>query len=242
MKVKILGISGSPRHGNTDILVEEALKAAESLGDVETEFIAICDYKIKSGCISCYRCMKTNDDDLCKGVKGDDVNMLLKKMMEAEGWIIGCPVYWGGITAQLKMLIDRTCPVEFVGYGFRNKVGGIITVAYDRQGGLEGTIADIQRWFLTHDMILVSVGPERPKTGIACYYGVTALQGWPNPVSFSREPKGSLTAVKQDSVGLEACKYLGLRVAEMAKVVKAGFKQVKTKWPYGRVKPQYGEG
>jgi multimeric flavodoxin WrbA len=122
--------------------------------------------------------------------------------------------------------------VEFAGMGFRNKVGGAITVAYDRQGGLEGTIADLQRWYLTHDMIVVSVGPERPKTGIGCYYGVAALQGWPYPLSFSTDAKGSLKAVSQDVIGIDACKYLGKRVAEMTKVVKAGFQQVKTVWPY----------
>lgn len=233
MKVKILGMSGSPRHGNTDILVKEALKGAEMLEGVETEFIAICDYKIKSGCISCYRCKSTDFERLCLGVKADDANMLMKKMLEAEGWIIGVPVYWGGITAQFKALIDRTMAVEFAGMGFRNKVGGAVTVAYDRQGGLEGTIAELQRWFLTHDMIVVSVGPERPKQGIGCYYGVAALQGYPYPLSFSTDAKGSLNAVTQDRIGMDASIHLGKRVAEMALVVKAGFQHVKkTAWPY----------
>lgn len=75
MEVKILGISGSPRHGNTDIMVKETLKGAKSLGDVETEFISLSDYKIKSGCISCYKCRDTNYDELCRGVK-DDVNII----------------------------------------------------------------------------------------------------------------------------------------------------------------------
>lgn len=232
MKVKILGISGSPRHGNTDILVKAALKGAEGLDEVETEFVALCDHNIKSGCISCYRCKETDFEKMCLGVKDDDVNMIMKKMLEAEGWIIGVPVYWGGITAQLAALRDRTMAVEFAGFGFRNKIGGAIAVAYDRQGGLEGTIADLQRWFLTHDMICVSVGPERPEKGIGCYYGVAALQGWPYPVSFSKDKQLSMRAVEQDVIGLEACTYLGQRVAEMAKVVKAGFAQVKTAWPY----------
>lgn len=39
--IKIVGIAGSPRRGNTELLVKEALKAAESIGDVETEFISL---------------------------------------------------------------------------------------------------------------------------------------------------------------------------------------------------------
>jgi len=82
-------------------------------------------------------------------------------------------------------------------------------------------------------MIVVSVGPERPKQGIGCYYGVAALQGYPYPVSFSADAKGSLKAVTQDTIGMDACVHLGKRVAEMAQVVKAGFQQVKkTAWPY----------
>lgn len=231
MKVKILGISGSPRHGNTDILVKETLKWAESFGDVETEFLPIADYKIKSGCRSCYKCKGTNYEELCRGVK-DDVNMIFKKMLEAEGWIIGNPVYFGGITAQLKSIFDRSMAVEYAGFGFRNKVAGVVTVAVDRHGGHEGTIMDIHRYCMIHDMIVVGAGPERPTQGIGCYWGVAGLRGYPYPVSSSKPE--AITAVTQDTIGLETCKYLGLRVAEMTKVVKAGFssKEFKTHWPY----------
>lgn len=233
MEVKILGISGSPRHGNTDILVKEALKWAESLGDVETEFLAICDYKIKSGCVSCYRCKGASFEELCriKGVK-DDVNTILKKMIQADGWIIGNPVYFGSITAQLKCIFDRTMPVEYAGFRFRNKVVGVVTVAVDRQGGHEGTIMDIHRFCMIHDMLVVGSGPERPEHGIGCYWGAAGLRGFPYPVSSSKPE--ALTAVSQDTIGLETCKYLGLRVAEMTQVVKAGFssEDVKIHWPY----------
>jgi multimeric flavodoxin WrbA len=231
MKVKILGISGSPRHGNTDILVKETLKSAESLGDVETEFIAIADYKIRSGCISCYKCKGTDYEELCRGVK-DDVNTIFKKMLEADGWILGNPVYFGGITAQLKSIFDRSMSVEYAGFGFRNKVAGVVTAAVDRQGGHEGTIMDIHRFCMIHDMIVMGSGPERPPHGIGCYWGAAALRGFPYPVS-SSDPK-AITAVSQDTIGLETCRYLGLRVAEMTQVVKAGFssEDVKTHWPY----------
>jgi len=239
MKVKVLGISGSPRHGNTDILVKESLKGAEELREVETEFISVKDKKIRGGCISTYRCFRDPSWTApCRDYKNDDVNEILLKMVEADGIIVGVPVYWGGLTAQLKNVIDRSMSLEPLGFPLRNKVGGAIAVAYDRQGGLEGAIAELQRWFLTHDMIIVSVGPERPKESIGCYYGVAALQGWPTPVSTRVDPKGSLSAVKQDIVGMTAARFLGKRVAEMAKVIKAGFAQVKgeTAWPSGSLK------
>lgn len=237
MKVKILGISGSPRHGNTDIMVKETLKWAESLGEVETEFIAIADYKIRSGCTSCYKCKDTNYEKLCPVFK-DDVNTILKKMLEADGWIIGSPVYFGGVTSQLKAVFDRSLAVEYAGFGFRNKVVGAVTTAVDRNGGHEGTIVEIHRFCMEHNVIAVGSGPERPEQGIGCYWGVAGLRGFPFPVS-SSDPE-AVTAVRQDTVGLETCKYLGLRVAEMTQVIKAGFssKDVRTHWPYkGNIVP-----
>lgn len=230
MTVKVLGISGSPRHGNTDIMVQETLKGAESLGDVEIDFVSIPDYKIKAGCISCYKCKGTNFDEMCRGVK-DDANIIFKKMVGADAIIVGSPVYWGGITGQLKCLLDRTMALEHVGMVLRNKVLGAVTTAADRNGGHEGTIIEIHRWGLIHDMVVVGCGPERFAPSCGCYWGVAALRGYPDPVS-SSDP-GSLSAVKQDHIGITQCKYLGLRVAEMAHVMKTGFaaKGVKTNWP-----------
>ena len=203
MSIKILGIAGSPRHGNTDIMVKESLKAAGELPDVETEFISTCDYDINP-CTSCYKCMSTNLDQLCLSpdVRKDDANQIFKKMIDADGWLVGVPVYFGSIPAQFKALIDRSMAVEMAGFGFRNKVAGALTVAYDRNGGLERTIADLHSWFMIHDMIPASVGPERPKHGIACYWGATCLQGWPLPLSTSAGDK-ALKGVTVDFIGLE---------------------------------------
>ena len=62
VKVKILGISGSPRHGNTDILVKEALKAAEGLHEVDVEFISLADVKIDGGCKADYACWRKPEE------------------------------------------------------------------------------------------------------------------------------------------------------------------------------------
>lgn len=184
IKVKILGISGSPRHGNTEILVKEALKAGEELSGVETELISLATAKIDGGCKADYACWKKSTRELfpyqCVTYK-DDVNKIMAKMIESDGIIIGTPVYWGSIPSQLKALFDRSMPVE-IDFVLRNKVGGAIAVAAERHGGHEGSIADIHKWFLIHDMIICGVGPERPKTTLGGHYGAMALQGFPNPV------------------------------------------------------------
>jgi multimeric flavodoxin WrbA len=155
-------------------------------------------------------------------------------MLEADGILVGVPVFWGSVPAQFKALMDRTMPIEFNGFVLRNKVGGVITVAVTRQGGHEFTIAEIHRWFLMHDMVIVSVGPERPREGTGCFWGAAGLQGWPQPVAFAMDPKGSLSAVNQDTIGMKSCRFLAKRVVEMAKVIKAGFPQIRKEeliWP-----------
>ncbi|MDD5616543.1 MAG: flavodoxin family protein, partial [Candidatus Methanoperedens sp.] len=62
--MKIVGISGSPRtKGNTDILVQEALKAASELG-AKTEFIALSGKKIKP-CNGCGTCRTDKSKGIC---------------------------------------------------------------------------------------------------------------------------------------------------------------------------------
>jgi multimeric flavodoxin WrbA len=234
IEVRILGISGSPRHGNTEILVKEALKAAKELSGVTTEIISLADVRIDGGCKADYACWRKPEEAKCFSYK-DDVNSIFGKMMEADGIIIGSPVYWGSIPAQLKCLFDRSMPVE-IDFRLRNKVGGAIAVAVERHGGHEGAVADIHRWFLIHDMIICGVGPERPKKTLGGHYGAMALQGYPYPVH-SNEP-GDDTAVLQDDIGMAATRFLGKRVTELTKVVKAGLAGVSDSemgWPKGPV-------
>ena len=59
MKIKVLGINGSPRRrANTRIMLNEALKAASKLRDVETEYISVAEHKILGGCTACFICHK----------------------------------------------------------------------------------------------------------------------------------------------------------------------------------------
>jgi multimeric flavodoxin WrbA len=236
MKVKIIGISGSPRNGNTHILVKESLKAAETLKDVETEFIALRDFNIKGGCIPCYKCYRRPDwEKLCYGYK-DDLNDILRKCLTGDGFVFGSPVYWGGLTPLFKMFIDRFQPIFALGRAFRNKPAGAVTVALGRAAGQEHAIAEIIREIMFQDMLPVGVQPIWPTEGMASPWGVCAQQGWPDSVPNVVE--GSKEGVKQDKVAFACAKVLGKRVAEMAKVIKAGFTLVnqennETEWPAG---------
>ena len=236
MRVKIIGISGSPRDGNTHILVKECLSAAETLKNVETEFIALRDYKIEGGCIPCERCVKKPDwEKLCYGYD-DGLNEILRKCVSGDGFILGSPVYWGGLTPLFKMFIDRTRPILRLGKAFRNKPAGAVTVGVARSGGQEHVIAEIIRQAMFHDMIPIGVQPITPPEGLASPWGVCGQQGW--PLSIPSGAEYATSGVKQDKIGLACAQVLGKRVAEIAKVLKAGFSLVNDKnnetvWPAG---------
>jgi multimeric flavodoxin WrbA len=100
-RVKILGVMGSPRiKGNTDLLLDEALKGARSQG-AEVEKIVVDKLKI-APCREYYGCLK---DGNC--VIRDDMDEIYPKLLAADGIIIASPMFFYGLTAQLKALIDR---------------------------------------------------------------------------------------------------------------------------------------
>ena len=99
--MKVLGIYGSPRKGgNTDMLLDEALRGAETAG-AEISSIRCCDLKI-SGCHECGGCDQTGQ---C--VIDDDMQQVYPKLLEADVIILASPIFFYGISSQAKAVIDR---------------------------------------------------------------------------------------------------------------------------------------
>jgi len=99
--LRILGIMGSPRlGGNTDLLLDAALSGARSRG-AEVEKIVVDQMNI-SPCREHYGCL---EDGNC--VIRDDMDTLYPKLLETDVVIVASPMFFYGITAQLKALIDR---------------------------------------------------------------------------------------------------------------------------------------
>ncbi|MDR4504824.1 MAG: flavodoxin family protein [Candidatus Scalindua sp.] len=98
---KVLGIAGSPRrNGNTETLLKEFLRGAGKNG-LETELIILCNLNV-SPCTSCDLCQK---DGEC--VIEDDMQVMYKKLADARFIVFASPVYFSGVSAQLKAFIDR---------------------------------------------------------------------------------------------------------------------------------------
>ena len=97
----VLGISGSPRrNGNTELLIKEFMNGAKSRGH-KTELFLLTELKI-SPCTSCDSCQRTG-----KCVIDDDMQLMHKKLLEADYIVFASPIYFGGVSAQLKSFIDR---------------------------------------------------------------------------------------------------------------------------------------
>jgi multimeric flavodoxin WrbA len=180
--MKVVAFNGSPRKdGNTTLLINHVFRELEKEG-IETELVQLSGKRIH-GCIACYKCFE-NKDRRC-AVKDDIANECIEKMSKAEGIILGSPVYFADVTAEMKALIDRAGFVSLANGGmYRNKVGAAV-VAYRRSGAVH-TLDGMNHLFLSAQMIIVGRG-----------------------IGVGRE-KGE---VEKDEEGIQAIKVLGQRMA-----------------------------
>ena len=99
--MNVLGINGSPRMGgNTDILLDKALEGAQGKGS-EIEKVILNTLKFSP----CQECEVLKDDGSC--IINDDMQPLYKKIKESDAIILASPIFFGSLTAQTKMMIDR---------------------------------------------------------------------------------------------------------------------------------------
>ena len=153
--MKILGLSCSPRReGNTEILIDEALRGAKQEG-AEVELYSVSNKEIKpcDGCGTCY------EKGECR-IK-DDMQGLYHKLLEADGIIFGTPIYFYSMAAQAKTVIDRTMALNRPERSLANKVGGVVVV-----GGSLGVIdalKDLYFYMVTRQML--------PANFVAAYPG-----------------------------------------------------------------------
>lgn len=153
--MKILALSFSPRKkGNTEILLAEALRGAQREG-AETELCSVSGKNIQpcDGCRACFHKDKCHIED--------DMQELYDKMLAADGIIFGTPVYFYGIAAQGKAVIDRCYAFNRPERSLANKVGGVIAVAGSM--GLVDAVKDLYFYIVTQRML--------PANYVAAYGG-----------------------------------------------------------------------
>jgi len=146
--MKVLCISGSPRAGsNTDLLLNLVLASTGG------ELIKLSDLDVRP-CTSCWACVKGS----CCSIDDDMARLIEPKLRSADAIVLGTPVYFNNVSAQLKAFMDRTWCLRG---DLANKIGGCVVVG--RRYGAEGAVAAINAFFLKHRMIVA----DRGVSGIA---------------------------------------------------------------------------
>ena len=178
----IVGICGSPRDGATEFVLKKALNNLEVIG-FETKFYTVRNKEI-GFCIHCDYCLKNNE---C--IKKDDMQIIYSLLKQANGIIFATPVYNGGISSQLKTVMDR-CRALLASdpKSLKNKIGMAIAVGGDRIGGQEFALQQIHTFYILNGIIPISGGPFGANLG---------ANFW---------SKDTLSGVKEDEEGFKSLK------------------------------------
>ena len=181
----VVAFNGSARkNGNTAIMLKTALAELEVDG-IRTELIQLAGVHLQ-GCDACYTCQQRKDKRCV--VEGDPLNDYVEKMLAADGILLGSPVYFSDVTANMKALMERAGLVVRVnGDLLQRKLGaGVVAV---RRGGAIHTFDTLLHFFTIGQMIVV--GSSYWNDGIG------------------REPG----AVEKDEEGMQTMRTLGQNMA-----------------------------
>jgi len=151
--MKLLGINGSPRRGgNTEILLNNALFGAKTKG-AEIESIALNNLKFAP----CQECDIMPENGIC--LIKDGMATVYEKVLSADAVIIASPVFFGSVSAQTKMMIDRFQCVWLAQFEYGKKMflkarpGAFICVeASTRKDFFDNSRAVVKNLFATIDV------------------------------------------------------------------------------------------
>lgn len=147
--MKVIGINGSARKdGNTSLLIKAVFAELEAEG-IETELVQLHG-KALEPCKACFGCGEKRQ---CV-VKTDFFNECFAQMVEADGIVLGSPVYSADVTAGMKAFLERAGVVVATNPGMlRHKIGA--SVAAVRRGGGLAAVDTMNHFLLNKEVIVV---------------------------------------------------------------------------------------
>lgn len=186
--MKALLINGSPHVDGVIALALKELSDTLNRCDIETEIIHVGNKDIR-GCIACRSCKKTG-----KCVFDDCVNEIAFKLKDADGLIVGAPVYYGSANSTVVSLLTRL--FYSINYDLSMKVGASVVSA--RRSGCTATFDELNKFFTISGMPIVS----------STYW---------NNIHGNNKEDG-----KQDLEGLQVMRNLGKNMAFLIKSIALG--------------------
>jgi multimeric flavodoxin WrbA len=226
VSIHVLGVSGSPRRGATERLVQAALLGAEAVSGTTTDYVSLAGRSI-APCNGCGPCM---DRGAC--VIDDDMQPLYGSLVRADAILIGTPVYYGAPTALCRAFMERAQGLGSAEKRLRLKVGGAIATGQGRNGGQETALQSIHLWFHINDMLAVGI------TSPSGQWGVTAQSGR-DPAELDDDVI-PLKKVGRTMRTVEAAWLYGRKLATVTAIVRAGVAATSLDLPdrpYGRNLP-----
>lgn len=148
--MKILAINGSHRKGrNTATLLRTVLDEAAALG-ASTELLELSDLNIKF-CTSCNKCLSRSQ---CS-ITDDDMAIVGNKLLQADGILLGSPVYWVNVTTLMKNFMDRSRYLHIYKNLLDGKVGAAVTTSGLLYGGQETTLKVMEYYLQLQGLYVV---------------------------------------------------------------------------------------
>lgn len=191
--MKVIGINGSARKdGNTSILIQKVFEPLAAEG-VETELVNLGAESVR-GCLACMQCFGKKDGYCIQD--RDALNGILDAMKDADGIILGTPVYFADISGQIKCFMDRSGMVARAnGNMFKRKIGAGVVAA--RRAGSVSAFHGLNAYFTIAEMIVVG----------STYWNM----------GYGREKK----EVLQDGEGMQIMANLGKNMTWLLKSIEA---------------------
>lgn len=189
----VIGICGSPRQQATEHVLRDALAMLEQF-NFKTRFFTVRGKHIEF-CSHCDYCLEHKE---C--VLNDDMQEVYSLLKEAQGIIIATPVYNGGVSAQIKAIMDRSrAAVASDHKFFKDKIGMGIALGGDRVGGQEAALSQILTFYILNGVLPVSGG----------FFGANlGATFW---------TKDTLEGVKQDEEGFRSLRKTVKKFASLLK-------------------------
>lgn len=201
MTSKISLIVGSPRKNKScNYLIDKAIEGIESLGkDFKVNKLFIEDFNILP-CTGCDQCLR--DPYECPLSSDDDSDELKEELIDSDAILIASPNYFGSVSSQIKLLIDRSRPWKMDNYLLKDKYFAPLVSQGLRNGGAGNVVNDLINFALIQGMIVVAaLGNPVIEQNIP----ITSLQKY--------EMKKFLRKEETDELGGQIAYNLGKRIA-----------------------------
>ena len=144
--MNVLILNGSPHPKGSTYTALREMEAIFHQEGIQTEFLQVGNLPIR-GCIACGSCKKTG-----KCVFDDIVNEIAEKFQDADGLVVGTPVYYASANATLVALLQRL--FHSTTFDKTLKVGAAVASA--RRGGLTATFDELNKFFTISGMPVAS--------------------------------------------------------------------------------------